>query len=512
MKGSALATRPGEARLGTPPERIILVEDDPSDVLLIRRALQRGLPGAELHCTLDLDDLARRLHGGACDLLITDHSLPGFSGLDVIDVARREGGSELPILVLTSRGDEQLLVEAFRRDVDDYVCKSAEAIADLAVSARFACAHARIRVDRERSHAETARAANRQRLALDVLGGGFWEMDLEHSLLHPSRAARELLGLPGSGAVTVDAWVQHAHEADRGALRGALEAFASGARRTLRIDHRVAGEAGGCDPAWIRVVGEHAVSRGQPGRARVAAGLLFDVTEQVRHGLALSRSQADLRRLVAHRDQLEEALRRELSREIHDDLGQILSSLQLGIDRVARRAASEAPFLGSEVSSLREATLEAMQRVRGIASALRPAVLDDLGLGDAADWLVRDTAAKAGLECRVRIDPAFALNDPHRQLVVFRVLQEAVTNVVRHARASRLELSATALADGGVELRLRDDGVGFTRRPGAPASGGLGILGMHERAEAIGATLDIASTAGRGTSVTLRVPQREAAR
>jgi two-component system, NarL family, sensor histidine kinase UhpB len=198
---------------------------------------------------------------------------------------------------------------------------------------------------------------------------------------------------------------------------------------------------------------------------------------------------------------VQEGERKRVSRELHDEVGQTLTAVMLQIESLAAKVPEG---LRDELDELRETTRLGAEDVRRIAQRLRPEALEDLGLQSALSTLATSFAEHAGLRVDRRLQRVAALSD-EQELVVYRVAQEALTNVARHARANSVELSLGREA-GEVTLRVRDDGHGLP--PDALASA-TGIRGMRERAMLIGAQLSISAGDGDGTELVLRVPVYE---
>lgn len=216
-------------------------------------------------------------------------------------------------------------------------------------------------------------------------------------------------------------------------------------------------------------------------------------TEQAEH---------ELRRLSQQLVQAQEAERKSLSRELHDQVGQMLTALRMELASLGALRESTADFDRHlrEAKILAEQTLAA---VRDLATGLRPAMLDDLGLGPALEWQGRDFARRSGIPVSVEIDGSLdGLPESHRTCV-FRVVQEALTNCARHARARNIRVAV----HGGPEklsLMIQDDGVGLA---GGEAGGrGLGLLGIEERVRELGGCVTIRSQANRGTLLQVEIP------
>jgi two-component system sensor histidine kinase UhpB len=208
----------------------------------------------------------------------------------------------------------------------------------------------------------------------------------------------------------------------------------------------------------------------------------------------LDRLESERRESARRALAAQEHERRRIARELHDEIGQTLTGLLLRSEALVKRAPAE---LREDLEGLRDAARQGAEDARGIARRLRPEALDELGLVSALAALARN----AGIEVAQRLEPV-AL-DSEEELVVYRVAQEGLTNVVRHSGAAHAELILHA-AGGTTTLLVRDDGAGIS--PGA-AERGAGIRGMRERAVLIGARLRVAATDG-GTEVRLDVPHR----
>ena len=198
----------------------------------------------------------------------------------------------------------------------------------------------------------------------------------------------------------------------------------------------------------------------------------------------------------------QEAERRRIARELHDEIGQLLTGLILRGETLARRAPEE---VREDVVALREGAREAAEEVRLIARRLRPEALDELGLQSALLALCTTVTERAGLE----VERRFARDLPltaEEELVIYRVAQESLTNVVRHAQARQVMVTLEPDDDGGVVLTVRDDGIGL---PPEVADDSNGIRGMRERALLVGAQLTVSAVEPHGTEVALRLPDKD---
>jgi two-component system, NarL family, sensor histidine kinase UhpB len=239
----------------------------------------------------------------------------------------------------------------------------------------------------------------------------------------------------------------------------------------------------------------------EPGRRLPALGPASEVTRLtdafngMLDRLETERRESGFRALVA-----EETERRRVAAELHDEIGQRLTALLLQIDRLSKSAPRD---LHGEFTATLDATKETLEGVRGLARRLRPEVLDELGLVAALRNLCDRIEDSTGVVVRRSLDPALPPLTPDAELVIYRVAQEALTNVVRHAAVDEAHV-ALAVDDGEVVLVVHDDGVGVRERTAEDSSGG--IRGMRERALLIGARLEVVPSDDRGTDVRLHLP------
>jgi two-component system sensor histidine kinase UhpB len=197
----------------------------------------------------------------------------------------------------------------------------------------------------------------------------------------------------------------------------------------------------------------------------------------------------------------QEEERRRLARDLHDEVNQALTAILLRLEALSQAAP---PDLTDELSELKRLVNQAMNELLQLARQLRPTALDDHGLLPAMASQVRRFAAQTGIKADLNASGEEARLDPDEEIAVFRIAQEALANIARHADATKVQVGLRARG-GGVELTVRDDGRGFVL--GRPAAGsGLGLGGMAERARLVGGELTIESQPGVGTELSLKVP------
>lgn len=232
--------------------------------------------------------------------------------------------------------------------------------------------------------------------------------------------------------------------------------------------------------------------------------LVRDISKRKQAEETLRRSHADLRALAARLHHVREEERAKMARDVHDQLGQALTGLKMDLSLLRRHLPKDSTALQEETGSMQAACDATIEMVRNVAQELRPSVLDSHGLAAAIEWEVRQFQERSGIACELDIKAEVAGVDSNRAITVYRILQEALTNVVRHAQATRVQIELEQTNETLV-LHVQDDGGGFIEGE-EPGSRSLGIVGMRERAIAWGGEVTIGSAPGKGTMVSLRMP------
>ena len=345
--------------------------------------------------------------------------------------------------------------------------------------------------------ADVAALSARLRTVLDIAPVAMWIAEGDH-LSFANRAARQMLGVPDEDHL-VGASVFELVDPDCHAdLRRQL------ARSLAQGDGKPTGLIQGRlqRPDGRRVEVEIATAALPDHGRTVVQMVITDITEQKLQSRAQQRYETELRRLSASVVEAREEERRRIARELHDELGQRLTALKLELGSVR-------PMPGTGCDETRLQRLlqmidDTVAAVRGIAADLRPLMLDDLGLNAAVESLARDAAQRMDIEVTVQLDEEDPPLGDSAAIAVYRMVQEALTNVSRHARATDVRIELRRQGDD-LLLVVRDNGIGFTD-PAHQREGRYGLLGMRERALGLGGRLTVDNAPGGGGRITVRLP------
>ncbi len=253
----------------------------------------------------------------------------------------------------------------------------------------------------------------------------------------------------------------------------------------------------------IRWADIRASVRGQLEGRQVWDGIVWDITDNKRIELELDASRAQLRKLAAHVETVREEEKAHIAREVHDELGQMLTVLKLEISMCEISFAELDPGLAARLQGMKRLIAQLFQQVRDVATALRPPILD-AGIASAIDWQARRFEERTGIACLVEVPECPPQLGNAKAIGLFRILQEALTNVMRHANAQTVSLTLQQQGDM-LCLSISDDGQGFVVQQSRQGPS-FGLVGMHERAQMLGGTLLLESQPGEGTLIHVSVP------
>ena len=489
------------------PLRVLLVEDSRDDADLLLLELDEG--GFDVACTrVDTGETMRAaLAGGSWDVAISDFNLPRFDTREALAVLR-EADADIPFIIVSGCIGEESAIALMKEGVSDFVMKDQLARLAPVIERELQDATAR----RERRQAQVALREREQRYR------GIFDNVLDSIFL---------LEVTNDGRFR-NLEVNPAFEKSSGMSSSALvgkfieETVPEETAQLVIAKYRRCVEAGTVTneeitlelPSGIRHYHSSLIPvRDDSGRIHRIIGISRDITERKQAERDLLKSRTELRELAAYLQTVREEERTRIARELHDELGQMLTGVKLDAMWVASHLPAGQPEMASKVaamSGLIDETLDAMRRV---AADLRPVMLDDLGLLAAVEWLTEEFGKRTGISVHLEIDVEHGECDCQGgegdleatvATAVFRIVQECLTNVARHAEAGHVLISL-GCHDDKLMLLLSDDGKGMPV-DAEGKRGSYGIIGMRERVHGLGGKLSLLSIPGEGTAVVAIIP------
>lgn len=377
-------------------------------------------------------------------------------------------------------------------------CKPTESHRELV---EMATQTAAVAISRQRKEDQLARSETRLRLAAGAGRVGLWEWDTATDRMYFSREGKSSLGYrDDEAAEQFQFWVERLHPDERSRVLSRLRSHLDDPRLPFESEFRVLHKDGSY--RWIFA---RASSMPQEGGGLRMFGCHIDVTERRTIEEDLRRNAARLRLMARRMAEIEDAERRRINRELHDRVGQNLSALNLNLAIIREQVKGDSiADVDRRLNDAQHLLETATGDVRDIMAELHPAVLEDYGLLAALRAHAKACSERLGIPIEVE-----GLDGQPRlpvavELALFRIVQEALNNIAKHARASRAMVSIEVSADHA-SLTVTDDGVGFdTASPQAHSS--YGLTTMRERAEAVGATFGVESSSGKGTRIAVEIP------
>ena len=325
-------------------------------------------------------------------------------------------------------------------------------------------------------------------------------IDEDHRILQANRAVRAQLGMEPESIVG-EYCPKVIHGLDRPWHACPLEEAAVTGQAVERESYD---EGFGL---WLRSA-VYPLGMTTPDGKRVFFHMVSDITPRKKTEEQLRASQAELRSLSGHLESVREAERAKIASEVHDDLGQILTALNIDFAWLSKRLPADHAVFEQKLTSMRGLLNSAIQTVKRVALELRPGILDDLGLAAAIEWQGQDFEKRTEVRFTLKIEGQRVTLDRDRTTAMFRIFQEALTNVATHAKATKVRVILTQ-GIRRLRLEIRDNGKGIQSKEIAnPTS--FGLIGIRERVRALGGRVRIQGIEGKGTIVAVSIPvQRE---
>ncbi len=485
-----------------PGLRILIVEDMASDAELMAYELRQAkLPFTSRRVENEVEFL-REVEQFRPDLILSDYHLPNFNGLAALALVQ-EKCPEVPFIFVSGAIGEDVAIDSLKRGATDYVLK--DRLSRLAPAVKRALREAAER--RERHQAEAALRESEQQYRLlvrsipAVVYRGYtdWMVDFVDDKIEE---------LTGYRKEEFDSrrlkWLDLIVRED---LPAAKSAFLRGRETTGAYvrEYRIKTKDGRI--LWLQDRGQ--IICNLDGRIEYISGVFFDVTESQRAKMALQESEQRLRFLTTQLLTAQERERKRISMELHDELGQSLTVLKLQVRAIERNLREDdQPELKQESLELLRYLDGIIDNVRRLSRDLSPSILEDLGLESALKYLLEGVGKYFRVNHSFEIDDLNSLFPPEAQIIIYRIFQECLNNITKHAGACKVSV-AVRLDGGAVSFILEDDGAGFDvaqilNRDGTRR--GLGLAALDERARMLGGTCQIWSRAGAGTKIVCTIP------
>jgi len=480
--------------------RVLIVEDSEDDVLLLVWELKRGGYQVHYQAVDTRPDMEAALRSGPWDIVISDYSMPDFSGLEALATLRAQA-LDVPFIIVSGNIGEDVAVEAMKAGAHDYVMK--KNLSRLIPALDRELREADVRRARLRAEYELRENEARFRAIASNIPGTVYQFmqhrDGRHSFPYVSGDCVRLLGVEPE-ALLADATVFHGllYSDDRHGYDAALDRSAQHLT-DLNWEGRIQ-LPGSEEIKWINL-------RSSPRRLEDGVllweGVIWNITQSKLAEIEIRHSRHQLQELSDHVQKVKEDERARIAREIHDDIGGNLTAIKIDLLWLTNRLPAESKAMHEKAAAIERLVDRTMETTQRISRDLRPGILD-LGLIAAIEWQVEEFQRRMGIPCELVTSDDELNLDQDLCVAIFRIFQETLTNISKYAEATRVDVSLVA-GDDVVVLEVVDDGRGIGRDQ-LSKPGSFGIRGIQERARSLHGDVEIESTPGAGTRIKVEIP------
>lgn len=457
---------------------VLVVDDEPVNLKLLRSVLSSA--GHQVICAADGLTALHMAEASRPHLILLDVMMPDMDGYAVCrSLKASELTRHIPVIFVTGRDDMAAEARGFELGAADYITKP------IRLPVVLARVHTHLALYGQRRHLE-----GMFRDVMEFAPDAFVLWDAQGRIVQINARTEGLFGYTRQELVGQ----QLQHLMPQLALDGQLRLPE---QLTMGVSLQCLRKDGSEFPGDINL------SPLETNRGRLSMAVVRDNSERQQAEQVLAESRERLRELAAQSEAAREEERKHIALEIHDELGQVLTALRMNMSLLGMRFGANEPGLIDQVQDMKGLVDRAIQGVRHVASNLRPTALD-LGLSSAIEWLSGEFTRHTAIPCVFHMEEDRIDLDDTRSVVLFRIAQESLTNVTRYAEASRVDVTLHRRGNA-LQLEVRDNGRGFDPAAARPRKS-LGLLGMRERALALGGQVGIASAPGQGTVVTVSIP------
>lgn len=485
--------------------KILHLEDLPTDAELVKRELSKGRIQSEILVVDNRKDFVKALEEFSPDIILSDHNLPTLNSIDALKIIK-DRGLKVPVILVTASMSEEFAVSVMKGGAVDYILK--DRLQRLPVAVKTAVERFRLENESQRFLMEIIKNEALLKETESLAHVGSWQSDLLEGTTQWSEETYRIFGHePKEITPSFENLIKSVHPEDKEYVKK-MTADVLLAKNSRKFNFRIIGK----DGAVKHIRSELLIERNAEGTPIKITGFNQDITEIRLAVEELKSSREQLRALAAYLQNIREEERTSIAREIHDELAQVLTSLKMNLTLLDKSISSDESItnkkeLQDEIGAMTSVIDNSVKRIRKIITELRSEVLDNLGLIPAIEWQLDEFKKKSGIE--TYIENLWGEEDLEKDssIAIYRILQEALTNIARHSKASKVNVKIEKEGNN-FKIEIADNGIGIQQEE-LQKSKSFGVVGMRERAIILEGAFEIEDLKPNGTKITVNIPSKK---
>ena len=481
--------------------KILHLEDVPLDAELVSHELRKGKIQSEVLVVDNKEDFIKALKDFSPDIILSDHNLPSLNSIDALKIIKN-AGLKIPVILVTAAMSEEFAVDVMKGGAVDYILK--DRLQRLPTAIKGAIEKLRLEKEREKFVTEIIGNESLLKETESLAHIGSWQSDLVNKTTYWSDETYRIFGYePKEITPSFENLIKSVHPEDKEYVKKMAADILIGLK-SRKFNYRIIRK----DGSVKHIRSELIIERNEDGFPIKITGFNQNVTETRLAVEELQSSREQLRALAAHLQSIREQERTAIAREIHDELGQVLTSLKMNLTLLGKSISSNETIsnrteLQNEIDSMKQIIDGSVKRIKKIITELRSEVLDNLGLIPAIEWHISDFIKKSNIEINFENLWGDVEMNKDISIAIYRILQEALTNIGRHSKATKVNIKIEK-DENNFRMEIQDNGIGIKQEP-SEESKSFGVLGMRERAIILGGDFMI-ENCEPGTKVTVNIP------
>jgi two-component system, NarL family, sensor histidine kinase UhpB len=473
-----------------------MLEDNPIDARIIQKTLSHASFPTEFTVTASGEEYIHRLNEHPFDLILCDYQLPGFDAIKALH-ARNEKNSSIPFILVTGAVSEETAIGIIKEGANDYILK--DRLQRLPLAIEKALKKQQLRFDKQSVEASLSQLTERFHLAAKTSLDVIWDYDLEKGLIYCSDAIEKIIGSTLTESVRPHYLKKFIHPDDLATIERSFIQIIKSSEHRWRKLFRIVRVDGSI--AWVNT--NAMVLRNRHEKATRIVGVMHDITEvrRLQHEL-IEQEMQNQKQIAQITLQAQEKERTAIGRELHDNVNQLLATAKIMIDT----ATANPDIQDICLSKSKESIMEALNELRNLAHDMMPPAFENNNfeniLSDFA-WKINLTG-KINLDLSLLPDEKLQLMDNHLKLAFYRIIQEQVSNILKHANARKISITIDA-DSSDFTLAIEDDGIGFNAQK---RTKGIGLKNIENRCTLLGGTMSIVTSPGEGCIIMVKIPAK----